>query len=80
MAIIGDYWDQETMMQVVDLLKEYEELFLSRFYEMNVITISLEVMKIQLKPNDKPVKNRPYRLNLKYKEKICKELIQMLEP
>jgi hypothetical protein len=80
MAIIGDYWDQETMMQVVDLLKEYEELFLSRFYEMNVITISLEAMKIQLKPNDKPVKNRPYRLNLKYKEKICKELIQMLEP
>jgi hypothetical protein len=28
MAIIRDYWDQETVTQVVDLLKEYEYLFL----------------------------------------------------
>jgi hypothetical protein len=27
MAIIGDYWDKETITQVVDLLKEYEDLF-----------------------------------------------------
>jgi hypothetical protein len=27
MTIIGDYWDKETVTQVVDLLKEYEDLF-----------------------------------------------------
>jgi hypothetical protein len=32
MVIIGDYWDQETMMQVVDLLKEYEDLFPRSFF------------------------------------------------
>jgi len=36
-------------------------------------------MKITLKPDLKPVKHRPYRLNLKYKEKVCKELDKMME-
>jgi len=27
MAIIGDYWDKEIITQVVNLLKEYEDLF-----------------------------------------------------
>jgi hypothetical protein len=27
MAIIEDYWDKETVTQVVDLLKEYEDIF-----------------------------------------------------
>jgi hypothetical protein len=33
-AIIGDYWDKEMIMQVVNLLKEYEELFPQIFSEM----------------------------------------------
>jgi hypothetical protein len=36
-------------------------------------------MKIQLKPDAKSVKRRPYRLNTKYKEKVCKEIDQMLD-
>lgn len=36
-------------------------------------------MKITLKPDAKPVKHRPYLLNPKYKEKVCKELDKMLE-
>lgn len=35
-------------------------------------------MKITLKPNVKPVKQRPYRLNPKYKEKARLELDKML--
>jgi hypothetical protein len=35
-------------------------------------------MKIKLKPNSKPVKHRPYRLNPKIKEKVRKEVDKML--
>ena len=35
-------------------------------------------MKITLKLDAKPVKQRPYRFNPKYKEKVCKELDKML--
>jgi hypothetical protein len=46
MAIIGDYWDQETITQVVDLLKEYEDLFPISFLEMKGIARSFSAMKI----------------------------------
>ncbi len=36
------------------------------------------MMKITLKPDMKPIKQRPYHLNLKYKEKVCLELDKML--
>jgi hypothetical protein len=36
-------------------------------------------MRIPLKPNVKPVKKIPYRLNPKYKEKVKIELDRMLE-
>jgi hypothetical protein len=36
-------------------------------------------MRIPLKPDMKPVKQRPYRLNLKYKEKLKIELDKILE-
>jgi hypothetical protein len=36
-------------------------------------------MKILLKPNARRVKQRPYRLNPKYKEKVKIELDRMLE-
>ena len=35
-------------------------------------------MKITLKLDAKPVKQRPYRLNLKYKERVRAELDKML--
>ena len=36
------------------------------------------MMKITLKPDTNPVKQRPCRLNPKYKEKVCDELDKML--
>jgi hypothetical protein len=36
-------------------------------------------MKVPLKPDARPVKMRPYRLNPKYKEKVRIELDRMLE-
>jgi len=37
------------------------------------------MMKITLKLNVKPIKQRPYHLNPKYKEKVCLDLKKMLE-
>jgi hypothetical protein len=34
MAIIGDYWDKETVTQVIELLNKYEDLFPRSFLEM----------------------------------------------
>jgi hypothetical protein len=45
-VIIRDYWDKETITQVVDLLKEYEDLFPRRFSKMKHIVGSLGAMKI----------------------------------
>jgi len=36
-------------------------------------------MKITLKPNVKPIKQKPYHLNPMYKEKVHQELDKMLE-
>ena len=57
--------------KVTQLLHEYQNLFLTKFSEMKVI-------KIPLKPDAKPVKQRPYRLNPKYKEKVRMKLDKML--
>jgi hypothetical protein len=64
--------------KVAELLREYQDLFPTKFTDLKGIIGDLGVMKITLKPDAKPVKQRPYRLNLKYKEKVCLELDKML--
>ena len=46
---------------------------------MKGIVGDLGEMKIPLKPDARPVKQRPYRLNPHYKEKVKAELDHMLE-
>ena len=53
-------------------------MFPTRFEDMKGILGDLGVMRISLKEEAKPVKQRPYRLNPKYKEKVRKELDKML--
>ena len=48
------------------------------FEDMKGILRDLGVMRIPLKEGAKLVKQRPYRLNPKYKEKVRKELYKML--
>jgi hypothetical protein len=76
---IGDYWNDETVEKIADLLCEYQDLFPTTFSEMKGIVGELGEMKIPLKPDAKPVRQRPYRLNLKYKEKVKVEIDKMLE-
>lgn len=73
-ANIGDYWDKDTVDKVVKLLREYQDLFPTKSSNMKGIVGDLGVMKITLKP----VKNHPYQLNPKYKEKVHEELDNML--
>jgi len=78
-ANIGDYWDDETVRNLTELLHEYQELFPYKFSEMKGIVRDLGVMRIPLKPNAKPCKQRPYRVNPKYKEKVKEEIGRMME-
>jgi hypothetical protein len=78
-AKIGDYWKNETMERIADLLCEYHDLFLTTFSEMKGIAGELGEMKIPLKLHAKTVRQRPYKLNLKYKEKVKVEFDRMIE-
>jgi hypothetical protein len=76
---VGDYWDVATIEKITKLLHEYHDLFPTKFTDMNGIKGPMGEMGIPLKPNARPVKQRPYKLNPKYKEKVNIELDRMLE-
>jgi hypothetical protein len=65
--------------KITYLLHKYQDLFPTTFSEMKGIARELGEMKIPLKPYDNPIRQRPYRLNLKYKEKVKAELHRMIE-
>ena len=77
-ATIGDYWDEEIVSKVTELLHEYQDLFLMKFSEIKGILGDIGVIKIPLKADAKSVKQCPYRLNPRYKEKFRMELDNML--
>ena len=77
-AKIGDYWDDATVDKVVEILREYQDLFPMNFSDLKGIIGDMGVMKITLNPNTKRVKQRPYHLNPKYKERFHVELDKML--
>ena len=52
---IGDYWGEDTMEKIIDLLHEFQDLFLTKLLEMKGILGGLGEMKILLKPNVKPM-------------------------
>ena len=64
---IGYYWDDENIGKIRDLLHELQDMFATKFSEMKGIFRDLGEIKIPLKPNAKPVKQRPYRINPTYK-------------
>ena len=78
-AIIGYYWDDLTMGKVADLLHEFWDLFPTKFSEMKGISGDLGEVKIPLKNDEKSVKQRPYRLNPIYKERVKAEPEWMLD-
>ena len=55
---IGDYWDDEAVAKIADLLHEYQNLFPTNFSEMRGIVGELGYMKIPLRLDAKPTKQR----------------------
>ena len=55
-ASLGDYWDEETMAKITNLLHEFQDLFPTKFSEMKGILGNLGEMKIPLKPDVKLVR------------------------
>ena len=60
------------------MLQDYQDLFPTKFTEMRGIVGDLGVMRIPLKEDARPVKQRLYRLNPRYKEKVKDEIDKML--
>ena len=75
---IGDYWDDETVGKITDLLHEFQDMFPTKFFEMKAIVGDLGEMKIPLRLYAKSVKQRPHRLNPRYKEKFKAKLDRIL--
>jgi hypothetical protein len=65
--------------KIAYLWSEHHNLFPTTFLEMKGIDGELSEMKIPLKPGAKPMRQRPYTLNPKYKEKAKKEIDRMLD-
>lgn len=53
-------------------------MFQTKFFDLKRIISDLGVMKITLKPNEKLVKQHPYQLNPKFKEKVHEQLDKMI--
>ena len=62
---IGDYWDDDIVSEVTELLHEYQDLFPTKISKLKGIVGDLGVMHITLKLDVKVVKKCPYRLNPK---------------
>ena len=60
---VEDYWDEETMAKITNLLHEFQYLFPTKFSKMKGILGDLREMKLTLKPDAKPVQQSPYHLN-----------------
>ena len=67
------------MLKITDLLHEVQYLFPTKSVEMKGILGELGEMKTPLNPDAKLVKQRPYKLNLQYKERAKSELKCMMD-
>jgi len=78
-AKIGEYWDDAIVNKFIELLHKYKGFFPTNLLDLKGIIGDLGIMKITLKLDTKPIKQRPYHLNTKYKEKVHLELDKILE-
>ena len=60
---IGDYWDEETVGKITDLLHEFQDIFPTIFSKMKGIFGHPREMKIPWIPYAKWINQQPYQLN-----------------
>ena len=78
MAKIGDYWSEQQTIDIVNLLKEYQDVFSIYYKDLKGLIEEMGEMKINLILEAKPVKKRPYKLAHKYKDIVKMEIDNML--
>lgn len=78
-ANIGDYWIYIEIAQILDLMKEFQDIFPMYYHEMKGLHPSLGRMLIKLREGDKPLKKRTYKLNHNMCTKVKIEIEKMLE-
>ena len=79
MEKIGDYWSEEKTTEIVNLLKEFQDVFSRDYKDLKGLVHEMGEMKINTKPDVRPVKKRPYKLAHKYKEIVKRKLITCLQ-
>ena len=67
MAKISDNWSEEQTTKIVDLLKEFQDVFACDYKYLKCLVEEMGEMKIDIKPDARPIKKRPYKLEHKYK-------------
>ena len=78
MAKIGYYWSEQQTTEIVNLLREFQDVFARDYKYLKGIVHEMGEMKIDTKPDVWPVKKRLYKLDHKYKEIVKKEIDNML--
>ena len=77
-AKVGDYWLEEQVIEVMGLLKEFQDVFARDYKDLKGLIHGMGEIKIDLLPDTKPVRKRPYKLAHKYKDIVKKEIEAML--
>ena len=67
MERIGDYWSEEQTTEIIDLLKELQYVFSRDYKDLKGLVSEMGEMNIDIKPDARPIKKRPYKLAHKYK-------------
>ena len=80
LAKIGDYWNAQQTTEIVKLLREFQDIFSRDYKDLKGLVQEMGEMKIDTKPDVRPIKKRPYKLVHKYKEIVKKEIDNMLAP
>ena len=79
LAKIGDYWTKEKIVDIINLLKEYQDVFARGYTNLKGLLQEMGQMKIELFPDTKLVKKRPYKLAHKYKEIVKTKIDNMVK-
>jgi hypothetical protein len=72
MVRIGGYCTNKQIVDIINLLKEYHEIFSRDYKDLKGLVEEMGEMKIKLILGAKIIKNQPYKLAHKYKTIIQK--------
>ena len=66
-AKIGDYWNEHQTTEIINLLREFQDVFARDYKDLKGLVQEMGEMKIDTKPDVRPVKKRTYKLAISIK-------------